>query len=71
MKKLSIFLIHFYKNFVSIIVKSIVGSPDVCRFQETCSEYTERMIKEKGAVRGIVLGVVRILKCQPLYNVTI
>lgn len=36
-----------------------------CRFAPTCSEYTRVAIKEFGSVRGLFLGVRRIVRCQP------
>jgi uncharacterized protein len=70
MKKIAIGLVDFYKAFLAVGFKSIIGSQDVCRFSETCSDYTKRMIGEKGAIKGVVLGVVRLFKCQPFaYNV--
>lgn len=68
MKNIALFLINFYQAFASTIIKSISGSPSVCRFDETCSEYAKRMVIEKGALRGFSLGFVRLLKCQPLYH---
>jgi hypothetical protein len=37
-----------------------------CRFMPSCSEYTAMAIEEWGALRGSALGVLRILRCQPL-----
>ena len=36
-----------------------------CRFYPTCSRYAEDAIREHGAVKGTVLGVWRILRCNP------
>lgn len=68
MKNFALFSINFYQVFLSTIIKSISGSPSVCRFDETCSEYTKRMVNEKGALKGFSLGFARLLKCQPLYH---
>lgn len=65
-KTLSVQSINFYQIAVSPMIKTILGVDSVCRFDETCSAYTKRNIKEKGAVKGIGLGFIRILKCQPL-----
>ena len=39
--------------------------PRVCRFQPTCSEYAAQAILKFGVVKGIGLGVWRILRCNP------
>ena len=37
-----------------------------CRFQPTCSEYAIEAVRKRGVLVGLVLGVWRILRCQPL-----
>ena len=37
-----------------------------CRFWPTCSHYTYEAVEKHGAVRGLRLGLRRILRCQPL-----
>ena len=58
--------ISFYQGFISPSLKMILGVNSICRFDETCSAYTKRMISEKGALRGTGLGLKRFLNCQPL-----
>ncbi len=36
-----------------------------CRFLPTCSEYTAEAIVKYGAIRGMLMGLKRILKCHP------
>ena len=36
-----------------------------CRFDPTCSEYTIQAIRKYGAVKGSILSVWRILRCNP------
>lgn len=38
-----------------------------CRFYPSCSYYTESAIEHYGAIKGIALGIWRILRCNPLH----
>lgn len=38
---------------------------DVCRYYPSCSRYTYGAISTHGAFKGTMLGVVRILRCNP------
>jgi len=52
--------IDFYKKFIAgFFLPS-------CRFYPSCSEYTKEAIIKKGWIKGIVLGIMRILHCHPL-----
>ncbi|MGC8970771.1 MAG: membrane protein insertion efficiency factor YidD [bacterium] len=59
MKKIALVLIRFYKLFIS----PLLGKN--CRFYPTCSEYTYQAIERYGLVKGIFLGLRRILRCNP------
>lgn len=57
------------------IVLSIIGTyrrlvspvlPRACRFLPTCSEYGALAIARHGLVRGCLLAVARLLRCNPL-----
>lgn len=65
-KSIGISTISAYQIFVSPMIKNLLGVSSVCRFEETCSNYTKRMINERGLIKGAGLGFIRILKCQPL-----
>jgi len=36
-----------------------------CRFHPSCSEYFIQALEKHGALRGTVMGVWRILRCNP------
>ena len=37
-----------------------------CRYYPSCSEYAVDAVRSHGAVRGLVLAVWRVLRCNPL-----
>lgn len=63
MKKILFLTISFYQNYISVIVKNILGIDRMCKFSPTCSEYARQMIKKHGLF-GIILGVKRIGACR-------
>ena len=58
-KPFFIILLKFYKKGISPFL------PGACRFQPTCSEYMIEAIEKHGVLKGIYLGVRRILRCHP------
>ena len=62
MKKIGILLISFYKKYISPIFH-FFGIE--CKYYPTCSEYTKQAIEKYGFLKGIFLGFIRILKCNP------
>lgn len=54
-----IFGIDLYRTYVS------PTRMPTCRFTPTCSEYAVDALRERGAVMGLGLIVVRLLKCAP------
>ncbi len=60
MRKILLGLIRIYQN----VVSPFLG--DHCRFFPSCSSYTAQAIAERGAVRGAVSGIKRLLRCHPL-----
>ena len=63
MKRVSNFLIDFYKKHISLFIES---KGIHCKYEPTCSEYTKQAIKKYGALRGSIIGIYRILRCNPL-----
>ena len=39
--------------------------PPSCRFEQTCSHYTEQAIMKYGLVKGSWMGAKRIARCHP------
>lgn len=58
MKRLGIGLIRFYRFAFGWL-------PSSCRFEPTCSHYTEQAIEKYGLVRGSWMGARRIARCHP------
>lgn len=38
---------------------------NLCRYQPTCSEYMKQSIIKYGTIKGLYLGIKRILRCNP------
>jgi putative membrane protein insertion efficiency factor len=55
-------LIHLYQKVVSPFLP-----PQTCRFYPTCSQYAIDAIARRGAMRGIVMALRRVLRCHPLH----
>ena len=62
MKKFLIKLITIYQNHIS---KWLTSKNINCKFYPTCSEYTKQAIEKYGAWKGTLLGIWRILRCNP------
>jgi putative membrane protein insertion efficiency factor len=59
MKQVAAFCLRLYKVVVSPFL------PVACRYVPTCSEYTAEAVARHGLLRGSVLGLWRILRCNP------
>ncbi|MBI2031595.1 MAG: membrane protein insertion efficiency factor YidD [Candidatus Levybacteria bacterium] len=68
MKYLTILLINFYQQYLSLFLKNILGIRGSCRFSPSCSEFAKKQIKENGLFLGGYNFFVRFLKCQPFYR---
>lgn len=59
MKKVVLKLISFYRKNISPL------SPPCCRFIPTCSQYALEAIEKYGVLKGGLLALWRILRCNP------
>lgn len=57
--KLFVAIIRFYQLVISPIL------PSACRYSPTCSAYGIEALKKHGAIKGSVLTIKRILRCNP------
>lgn len=58
MKHIFIFFIKCYQSFPT-------QAHHMCRFTPSCSEYMIDAINEYGTIKGLKLGIKRILRCRP------
>ena len=59
MRTILTFIIRLYQKVIS------PGLPASCRFYPTCSEYSIQAIEKYGAIRGGLMSVKRVLRCNP------
>mgnify|MGYP005774431571 FL=1 len=62
MKKILIWLIKGYQKCISPGLRYMGVQ---CKYYPSCSEYTKQAIEKHGCIKGIFLGIKRILKCNP------
>lgn len=62
MKKLLIWLIAQYQKYIS---KWLTSKNINCKFYPSCSEYTKQALEKYGVIKGLKLGIFRIIRCNP------
>jgi len=60
MKRVLLALIRFYQKYISPMKRG-----GCCKYIPTCSEYAAQAIEKHGALKGSILAVWRILRCNP------
>ena len=71
MKVLILNLIVLYQRFLSLdkgYLGKIFGNPKICIYTPTCSEYTYQAVEKYGVLKGVLLGLMRILRCHPFHR---
>ncbi|MGE5627101.1 MAG: membrane protein insertion efficiency factor YidD [Solirubrobacterales bacterium] len=59
MKKFLIYIITFYRKYISPL------SPPKCKYYPTCSQYALDALCKYGALKGGFMAFYRILRCNP------
>jgi putative membrane protein insertion efficiency factor len=59
MRKFALGSIRMYRRFISPML------PPSCRYWPSCSEYASQAIQRHGVLKGGLLGVWRIMRCNP------
>ncbi|MBE6745368.1 membrane protein insertion efficiency factor YidD [Faecalispora jeddahensis] len=62
MKRVFIAMIRGYQKWISPMKRQ-----PSCRFVPTCSAYAIQAIERFGAIRGTLLAIWRILRCNPFH----
>lgn len=62
-KKLFLTFIRFYRKYLSPMKRT-----PCCRFTPTCSAYALEAVQVHGALKGVLLALWRILRCNPLFK---
>lgn len=58
-RRVEICLIKFYQKYIS---RSLGNR---CIYYPSCSEYTKQAVDKYGIIKGNILGIYRILRCNP------
>lgn len=59
MKRVFIFAVKAYQKLISPM------KPPCCRFSPTCSAYAIEAFNVHGAIKGLILTLYRLLRCNP------
>lgn len=62
MKTIIIGLVRFYQKLISPLF------PPSCRYYPSCSSYMVQAVDKHGAAKGSLMGIVRILRCNPFFK---
>ena len=57
-------IVAIYRAAISPVIHALNGP--ACRFEPSCSEYARDAIAEYGIIRGGIMAVWRVARCNPL-----
>lgn len=60
--KLEIYLLDLYKKYIS------PNLGNHCKYYPTCSVYVRQAVDKYGIIKGNILGIYRIIRCNPFSN---
>ena len=58
--------INNYQTTISPKIKERLGKDSLCKFEPSCSEYAKQAIETYGSLKGSLMAVSRLLRCNPL-----
>ena len=68
MKTVILKFIRFYQKtrfFHGALARQLFLTDQACRFTPTCSDYTYEAVEKYRTVKGLYLGLKRIIRCHP------
>lgn len=70
MKKITLFLIRIYQNLLSLDHSFWAKGLNIraCIYHPSCSMYTYEAISKYGVIRGLFMGIKRLLKCNIFFK---
>jgi len=55
-----------YQEEIGPKMKAAMGREDICRYEPSCSEYARQAVEAHGQVRGSLMAIGRLARCNPL-----
>lgn len=68
MKKITLRLIKAYQKTSFLhneLFKTLFLTDQVCKYEPTCSRYAYQAVEKYGTLKGVALGIKRIMRCHP------
>lgn len=59
LKKILLAIVKFYQKLISPLF------PPSCRYYPSCSHYAVHALEKHGALKGSLMGISRIIRCNP------